>query len=406
MFMNTSKFLAAFRCFIGSLCLVLLATQAHAGLIYTVSHSGTFDLSGTIEVSSQGEFASAASFAENVIDYTITGTVEGQDNEGQPYTWEYTWTPENSSWGLGGKGGNVSFSVLEGSIQITSPQTPFNLETGAPATPNYLDPSVVFLQSTVKVAVYPCDPAILYICGIFPNLRFVDDELYYFYAPQALNVEYVARDFTLATAVLTACGVNEYVSFGSCEACPAGTTNAEGDDPSGDDTSCDAILCQADEFVFNNACESCDFGYTNAEGDDASGEDTSCAEVIECAGFEPPMGINPVRVKKNRALPLKAELFDAEGIFAKTDADFTAPPVVQVMLDGAASGEGDVSDDVLPAGQGYEGNQFVFTDDSKWQFNLKTKNYSAPGTYIVSMESGDPDAYEFVPQCVAQFEIQ
>ena len=114
----------------------------------------------------------------------------------------------------------------------------------------------------------------------------------------------------------------------------------------------------------------------------------------------------PVRVKKNRALPLKAELFDYERVFTKTDADLTAPPVVQVMLDGAPSGDADVADDALPAGQGYEGNQFVFTDDSKWQFNLKTKNYSASGTYIVSMESGDPDAYEFVPKCVAQFEIQ
>jgi hypothetical protein len=186
---------------IRTLCLLVLlgASHAHAGLIYTVSHSGTntypFDLSGTIEVSHLGEFASASEFAANVIDYTITATTQSDAN-----TWTYTWTPDDSSWGLGGKGGNVSFSVLEGSIQITSPQTPFDFTTGAPATPNHSNPSVLFLLSTVKVAVYPCEPEFIQFCGIEPNLRFVDDELYYSYALRSLAIEYVARDFTLATA--------------------------------------------------------------------------------------------------------------------------------------------------------------------------------------------------------------
>jgi len=130
---------------------------------------------------------------------------------------------------------------------------------------------------------------------------------------------------------------------------------------------------------------------------------------IECqhtAGFEPPMDHYPVRIQKNRALPLKAELFDYAVVLAKSDADLAAPPVVQVMLNGPPTGDVDVSDDALPAGQGSEGNQFVFTDEDKWQFNLKTGQFEAPGTYIVWMESGDPDAYAFVPQCVTEFEIR
>jgi len=46
----------------------------------------------------------------------------------------------------------------------------------------------------------------------------------------------------------------------------------------------------------------------------------------------------------------------------------------------------DVNDDAFPAGQGTEGNQFEFSGD-RWGFNLKTKNYSSPGTYTISMLS-------------------
>ena len=62
----------------------------------------------------------------------------------------------------------------------------------------------------------------------------------------------------------------------ACVACPAGKTNAEGDDASGTDTTCDATTCAADERVVSNACVACPAGKTNAEGDDASGTDTTC----------------------------------------------------------------------------------------------------------------------------------
>ena len=60
-------------------------------------------------------------------------------------------------------------------------------------------------------------------------------------------------------------------------ACPPGTTNVyDAYKPDGD-TSCDATLCAENERVENNACVACPAGTTNAAGDDASGSaDTSC----------------------------------------------------------------------------------------------------------------------------------
>jgi len=122
-----------------------------------------------------------------------------------------------------------------------------------------------------------------------------------------------------------------------------------------------------------------------------------------CVGFEPPMDKGAVKVKKNRVLPLKAELLDGE--YSVTDADITAPPVIQVMYNSGAGPAVDANDDALSAGFGTEGNEFEFRD-GKWQFNLKTKNYSAPGTYTVTMVSGDSSEYIIDPMCTATFVIE
>lgn len=59
-------------------------------------------------------------------------------------------------------------------------------------------------------------------------------------------------------------------------------TNAEGDDTSGSDTTCDAVLCAANQRVQSNACITCPPGMSNAAGDDASGSNTTC-DTIFCA---------------------------------------------------------------------------------------------------------------------------
>jgi len=126
---------------------------------------------------------------------------------------------------------------------------------------------------------------------------------------------------------------------------------------------------------------------------------------ISCVGFEPPMASGSVVVKKNRVLPLKAQLLDTGGNNV-TDSDIAAFPVLQVLYDSGIGGDPvDVTDDSLPAGQGTDGNQFEFSGD-KWHFNLKTKNYSAMGTYNISMISGDGSEYMINPKCEATFVIE
>jgi hypothetical protein len=124
--------------------------------------------------------------------------------------------------------------------------------------------------------------------------------------------------------------------------------------------------------------------------------------VYACVGFEAPMNDGAIRVQKNRALPHKALIVDADG-FQITPAEIAASPVIQVVFSGNAVPAEDVTDDALFAGQGTPGNQFVFTDEEKWQFNLKTGNYTTKGSYRVTMVSGDPSAYVIDPTCEALF---
>lgn len=124
---------------------------------------------------------------------------------------------------------------------------------------------------------------------------------------------------------------------------------------------------------------------------------------LHCSGFQSPLDAGPVTVQKHRALPLKAEIIDVNGL-PLSDFDIQALPVLQVLFDPAGGGDAiDVTDDALPAGEGTDGNQFAFSD-GLWRFNLKTRSYSAPGTYTITMLSGDESEY-FVEGCSAQFVI-
>ena len=53
---------------------------------------------------------------------------------------------------------------------------------------------------------------------------------------------------------------------------PPGMAADAGDIIEDGNTTCDAILCSADEYVSFHVCTSCPDGTTNAAGDDASGE--------------------------------------------------------------------------------------------------------------------------------------
>ena len=81
------------------------------------------------------------------------------------------------------------------------------------------------------------------------------------------------------------CSANERVnSAGECVACPSGSTNAAGDDPSGDETQC---ACAANYRVDSaGACEACPSGTTNEAGDVAPGTETQCDSAASCSANE------------------------------------------------------------------------------------------------------------------------
>ena len=122
--------------------------------------------------------------------------------------------------------------------------------------------------------------------------------------------------------------------------------------------------------------------------------------VFECVGFEPPMD-QAVTARKNRALPLKAALLD--GSDPVTDVEIAAPPVVVVEFQSSSSSDPEPID-AEPVGMSSEGNQFLFDPvDHEWHFNLCTQEFSAPGTYMIRMASGDSGEYAINPTCETTF---
>lgn len=115
------------------------------------------------------------------------------------------------------------------------------------------------------------------------------------------------RDVSPVDAGPEPCGPDERVEANACVACPPGSTNAGGDDPSGPDTACDPILCAVDERVADHTCVPCEPGTENEAGDDASDVDTQC-EAIVCALNE--------RVASNRCIPCEGELRNEAGDLA------------------------------------------------------------------------------------------
>ena len=53
-----------------------------------------------------------------------------------------------------------------------------------------------------------------------------------------------------------------------------------------------------------------------------------------------------------------------------------------------------------------EAGAFVSFLYERWQFNLKTRSYTASGTYLVYLDTGDPLEYEVFPVCEAAFVVE
>ena len=117
------------------------------------------------------------------------------------------------------------------------------------------------------------------------------------------------------------------------------------------------------------------------------------AAVFTCVGFEPPMDNGTVKVKKNRVLPLKAEIMDSSGNPVTDAVIGQYPPIVQATKKAGDNYAIPVnSDDFLPTGHGTEGNEFIF-DGVKWFYNLGTKGFTSTGEYEIIMRSPDEGLY-------------
>ena len=115
--------------------------------------------------------------------------------------------------------------------------------------------------------------------------------------------------------------------------------------------------------------------------------------VVICQGFLPPFD-KPLTLKGKvkRAIPVKIVLRDLWGGII-TDADIT-PPAVQVSYQpvSGASISG-YEAELLPPGLSDDGNEFRYDPGSEtWIINLATKQFTSPGTYTVTVMSGD-DGY-------------
>lgn len=132
-----------------------------------------------------------------------------------------------------------------------------------------------------------------------------------------------------------------------------------------------------------------------------------CSPVAySCDGFLPPMD-KVVTVRNHRALPLKGVLTDGTG-FTVANFDIAASPVLEVLFSASLADDPvDVTDEALPVGESSAGNSFVYDPSTeRWRFNLSTENYSAIGTYRISLKSGDITEYAVDPACEASFVIE
>ena len=93
-------------------------------------------------------------------------------------------------------------------------------------------------------------------------------------------------------------------------------------------------------------------------------------KALECIGFGPPVHGDIMTLKKNRAIPLKAELFE-DGI-PVTSTDINSPPVLQITFDSGESAVPSTAIDGVSPGQAFEGNQFEWIE-GLWKFVLSVK---------------------------------
>ncbi len=114
-----------------------------------------------------------------------------------------------------------------------------------------------------------------------------------------------------------------------------------------------------------------------------------------CEGFYQPFDDNITIKKKSKGtIPVKMELKDEYG-YPMTDADISAPPVINVTFNSTVYGNGTTDDAALESvGSSNDGNQFSYSADTgQWKYRLGTKQFNSSGTYHVTVTSGDSNEY-------------
>lgn len=134
-------------------------------------------------------------------------------------------------------------------------------------------------------------------------------------------------------------------------------------------------------------------------------------DVLSCTGFGAPFeGPITINKKAKGTIPVKIQLTDANG-YNVSDVDINTAPVINVLFNGFVYGDSTTDDAALESvGSSNDGNQFSYNNDiESWEFRLSTKQFSGPGTYSVSVRSGDSGEYTVSAtggQCVQTFARQ
>lgn len=128
------------------------------------------------------------------------------------------------------------------------------------------------------------------------------------------------------------------------------------------------------------------------------------APTLSCAGFQSPFDQALALKKANRAIPLKAQLFNLSNVPVTPSNLNAAAPIVEVSHASGTSPAVDVTASLASVGQSSTGNQFSFDATSgNWWFNLDSTPYAAAGTYTVTLKSGDATKYTVNANCTGTF---
>jgi hypothetical protein len=131
----------------------------------------------------------------------------------------------------------------------------------------------------------------------------------------------------------------------------------------------------------------------------------SATPMYACTGFQPPFNVSlSLKPKVQRAIPLKAQLFDTSNSVVTDTTIAGAAPVVNIAFTAVNSPAVDETSLLDAVGQSSSGNSFTYNATTQtWQYNMATTPFTAAGTYTVTVNSADATKYAVSPTCTGTF---